>query len=1033
MSSPSTNKTFQPLRWHFHVLALWAFAVAQPLYAKVAENLPFLIAHRVDGAEVVVYALLLLIPVPVVLGLLVWLGFRLSATVGKVLRSVIVFVLGFFIIFPLLANSLGLGEMVAFLVALLVALLMAWAYDTKFWKSLLDILSPAPVLFIVFFLFFSPVKLLVLDRSGPGDGGSQDRLGTPIVVVMLDEFPTYTMLTENGDLDINRLPGFARLLEIGTWYPEATTVAEATIMAVPAALSGILPKGERKQPPVYQSFPENIFEQLSSQRRVWAIENGTRLCRPGRCEPRDMAVMPQDPAVGDFFGLRYRSLIADSVVIWGHMSFPLRARRAWLPDLGAQWQGFAEGPLDGVAETDHDEPHAIRWNQRMLELEAFFEALEWLGPDTFHYLHSLLPHAPWIHLPDGRIYDLSRSESIFGMVPDHANDTGVKHLWYEDDWAAVIGEQRYLLQLQFVDQLVGRILDLLETSPHFDDMMLVVTADHGSAFTAGTSRRALTDDNLAEIMTVPLFIKYPGQRAGAVDRRPAETLDISATIRDVLGLSLDGLDGRSLLADDDRDFLPRLVNDRGEYLEFDPVRYRQLYASALDRLHHRFDLSTDAAFPRLRDYADWYEQPLTEMGFAETTTTQRLELTSSGQWQQINPGGRFLPARLVGQLVEPDDQATTYLATVNGHIAGFGRVYEYPGAAGTLEIMLSPALFQEGSNSVEVYRMTGGDESEPTLALVYADSAGARLERDSTNTWRLRFDHGRTSELGTGPPYGEAHLGHDPDQDLYVLRGWAANPLVGTTAERVHVFVGDELLGSTVPGDRRPDLVERYGRESLLASGFRIPLPLKVDAEASYGIVRVVAVDADGSAAQLPVSGLARSALPFSIDPEFRPTGIPDPAELANDLAVYRVGSWIQPDEQEPGEMSGVEITGAWSGSGPSVRWAGPEFQLCLYLAEATGRFRLEMDVIPFVEAPKVPIQSAMVSIGGKVIGEWKLESRGMTRLEAEFEHRAVEDDSQLCLNFEMPDAAVPADLGTGPDTRQLSMAFRRLRLVRVD
>ena len=65
---------------------------------------------------------------------------------------------------------------------------------------------------------------------------------------------------------------------------------------------------------------------------------------------------------------------------------------------------------------------------------------------TFWMKHALLPHGPWIYLP--RAADAAR-----GPGPA-ARDADVPGFY--DDYLTHHNEQRYLLQLGFVDRLLGR-------------------------------------------------------------------------------------------------------------------------------------------------------------------------------------------------------------------------------------------------------------------------------------------------------------------------------------------------------------------------------------------------------------------------------------------------------------------------------------------------------------------------------------------------------------------------------------------------
>jgi|GEM_PF-2035455 len=1033
-STRKTEPRFQFWRWLAHVLVLWSFAVAQPLYAKLAENLPFLLAHRIDGGEVVFYALILLLPVPLALTAIVWLSFLLSSWLGWLVRTATVLILAFFAVFPLLTNVLGLPEWISLLLAAAFALLPSLAYDSGFWKGLLDVLIPAPLLFVAFFLFFSPVRVLLFDEAPAADGEGLDRLNTPVVMILLDEFPTSTMLDEHGELDRERLPGFARLADISTWYPQATTVVEATVMAAPVFLSGVMPVEEHRQPPVYQHFPENIFDQVSPDRRIWAIENGSRLCRPGRCEFPDLTAVPGAAPSPVGVWQRYRDIVLDSGVIWGHMSMPSAARRHYLPELGAQWMGFIDGAAEPEALTEPDAeegPQAIRWNQRMLEFEGFMESLDFLGPDTLHYLHALLPHAPWVHLPDGRVYDLGRSDSIYGMVPDHANQTDVKHLWYDDEWATVIGEQRYHLQLQFVDRLIDRLVDRLEASDHFDELILIVAADHGAGFTPGTSRRALTEQNFAEILPIPLFVRFPGQTQGRVDSLPAELLDVTPTIRHVLGLGTRGLDGQSLRQERDDDSIPRLVNEHGKYFEFERDRFDSSFQEILERMHTRIDWDERSGFPRLAEYASWYWRPVEELGHRGIPASEQLHVSGAGQWQNIDLKSRFLPSRLVGRLPEADHDDQIFVAAINDRVAGFGRPYSFPGGEDVLEILMDYDLFVDGHNDVAVYQLEGS-VGQATLIPVFASDERIHLIGDDLDQLTIMRNEQPWLRVASAPPWGQAHLVFDSDQNIFEIRGWAGDPITGRPASRVHVFVGDERIVSVGVEERRADLVERFGHQALEAAGFRAALPLAVDPDESYGIVRVIAVDAEENAARLSVFGIEGQDLPFVADANFSPDPVPDPLAMAMTEGLYPLGHWIKPIELQELEQPGVQLLGDWYRGSQGIRWTGRNFSVCLQLGPGEARFRLEAEVIPLVHDPEVPVQNVQVSVEGKEVGQWRLDQRATHVLSADFEF-LPEPDNPLCLAFSSPDAVAPASLNIGEDSRTLGLAFLRLRVLKIE
>jgi arylsulfatase A-like enzyme len=66
----------------------------------------------------------------------------------------------------------------------------------------------------------------------------------------------------------------------------------------------------------------------------------------------------------------------------------------------------------------------------------------------------------------------------------------------------------------------------------------VVTADHGIAFQAGRDARRVTRSTAPAILSVPFFLKLPGQRRGGISERFVRAVDVAPTIAAALGTRL---------------------------------------------------------------------------------------------------------------------------------------------------------------------------------------------------------------------------------------------------------------------------------------------------------------------------------------------------------------------------------------------------------------------------------------------------------------------------------------------------------------
>jgi len=99
-----------------------------------------------------------------------------------------------------------------------------------------------------------------------------------------------------------------------------------------------------------------------------------------------------------------------------------------------------------------------------------------------------------------------------------------------------------------VDHHIGRVIDFLKSSGQYDDTLIIVTADHGEMLGDHHSWSKFTVHDAA--YHTPLIIRQPNNaaQAGAVVTAPVETIDITPTILDWVGLEApNSMDGRSLL------------------------------------------------------------------------------------------------------------------------------------------------------------------------------------------------------------------------------------------------------------------------------------------------------------------------------------------------------------------------------------------------------------------------------------------------------------------------------------------------------
>jgi hypothetical protein len=347
-----------------------------------------------------------------------------------------------------------------------------------------------------------------------------------------------------------------------------------------------------------------------------------------------------------------------------------------------------------------------RWgDDRRGQFEHFIECIDDSPAPTLYFFHVLVPHVPWCYLPSGRRY---LAETAKYELLDFDMHSGKMNFWGTDELFVAQSQQRYLLQLEFADAQLGKVLARLRSTGLYDKCLLVVTADHGISFRVGLSRREVAVGNAADIMSVPLFIKMPGQQAGSASDKNVESIDILPTIADALRIKLHlPVDGRSIFDE--------ALPERTEKT-ISPAVDQQLTVPAavledrtiVNDLRARFSSSDDPhdVF-RIGPHPELLGRSVAELIVADAPATQielrRFETRYSSDRDELVPcyyEGRVLAA---GPIQEPVQIAVA----VNGAIRGVTRTYDFDERRDRWTVMVPEQAFRVGENDVKFYVISG--------------------------------------------------------------------------------------------------------------------------------------------------------------------------------------------------------------------------------------------------------------------------------------------------------------------------------------
>jgi hypothetical protein len=707
MTHPDADALTPPAgRSLLELVGLSGLTITQPLLATFGDSPDFFVFRQASADDIVMFALV----IATVPGLLAWL---LSQAVGLVSRRgrgiVHHLALGTFAALGLLQITARSDMSLRIGIPLAVAAGLALVFGRLLWgglRSWLQWLAPAPVLFVVLFLFVAPVSSLVsgteVDPAELGTFGSGDP--PPVVVMVFDEWPLSSIVRTDGTIDEQLAPNVARLAGSATWYRDTTTVANITNFAVPAILTGNRPEpGDRADA---SSQPENLFTLLAGNYDLAVKESLTRLCPESLCTDGDGGPSAGDRAtqLGDLLG-EARGVFTDRLTPG---AAGVLVTDAYVEPEGAVLEAEGDGGSLDLAELLAPRPE---------RLDSFLEGMEADEDPTVHYVHVLGPHTPHRHTPSGVRYSGDSTLRLISM-PDGSPGSDLRR---DVAWPAKLDRQRLLLEVAHVDRLIGDVLDELEEAGLYDDALVVLTSDHGIGFEPGASARGLGDRAVersieADLLWVPLLIKAPGQTRGAVDDVPASTIDILPTMAGHLGIDLPWeVDGRDLndggagRAPGEEEATREFVRIAGSsFAVFDldpPVAIRAEQAEVFAR-------GTDAHLDGTGEDRWWRVGPRPDLVGARvddlaigSVSAARHELDEPEAYEDVDIASGDAPLLIAGRIegdgaARPDERPVAVL--VGDVVAAVVPTYDDGTGPGRFAAMLAPQFFEETDGAVRI-------------------------------------------------------------------------------------------------------------------------------------------------------------------------------------------------------------------------------------------------------------------------------------------------------------------------------------------
>src|SRR3954451_4582255 len=322
--------------WDFaHLAVLSCFAVAQPVFNLLSDNPEFFAARGAPSFDVISFGFLAILVPPLIGIALELLAGLIDRRAREAVHLLLIAILVALFVVQLLKKSIDASDGLLIALSVAIALAVAFAYArTDFLRSFLNVLSPAPLVFLFIFLVISPVsKVAFPSEARARTVGGVSR--TNVVVVLFDEFPINSLLDRHGRVDPKRYPNFAELAGNSTWFRNAYTVYDSTERAQPAIFDGNLPSKDKL--PTSADHPHSIFTLLAKTHRLNVSEEATSVC------PRDLC---KDERLDESYPDRMKSMFDDLGLVWLHQVSPPHIEDNFT-SVSENWGNFGGGDSGG--------------------------------------------------------------------------------------------------------------------------------------------------------------------------------------------------------------------------------------------------------------------------------------------------------------------------------------------------------------------------------------------------------------------------------------------------------------------------------------------------------------------------------------------------------------------------------------------------------------------------------------------------------------------------------------------------------------
>lgn len=356
-----------------------------------------------------------------------------------------------------------------------------------------------------------PLLLLQLQGadsdSGVNISVSGDPASPPILLVIADELSYGVVQDDQGNVR-PQYPNLKSLQMQSTTYTRAYVTANATHLSVPSMLIGLSDAREMPYLPGSLQTSGGPFTWLKPRYETAIIS--PVISEQDQAAGIAMLPTPEKSGSNLTSTAALQVLLADLTAVVGQVSLPAPLN-SQLPEIDDRWFDFW---------------NLVGFETSITEVPQLIEVLTAPGQPGIALWHTMLTHTPYQRDFDGNWWeDVNMGLTSLGLASPSLEP---------------LHRQMYAAATREFDRQLGALFDALKQAGVYNEMLIIVTSDHGRTFGTASPWRVgdTRDQRWGEVAHVPLFVKEPGQTTPNFISAPRTLAQVSATILEQTGTTV---------------------------------------------------------------------------------------------------------------------------------------------------------------------------------------------------------------------------------------------------------------------------------------------------------------------------------------------------------------------------------------------------------------------------------------------------------------------------------------------------------------